>query len=289
MIYFNSDLKKLQRTQLFILLELKRICDKHDIHYFLTGGTLLGAVRHQGFIPWDDDIDVAMLRDEYTKFISVCQDELSSAFFLQTKESDEFCSLSFAKLQLNGTKRVDESVKNTHARTGIDIDIFPYDDIPADFRGKIQYDLCMMFRGIYGIQCGYNVLNREKSLKKKVGMIICHFVAIFLSKKRVSQMMDSILQKYNSQGCEYALDLAGASYGYEHERIRKDIIENYSMLPFEGFLFPVPHDYDTFLHTLYGDYMTLPPKEKQIQHAIDELDFGKWDNIDIVFSEVEKE
>lgn len=104
MVNGDITLRKLQLLELKVLLEFKRICEKHQIQYFLMWGTLLGAVRHQGFIPWDDDIDVGMLRSEYVKFLAICNEELSQDFFLQTFESDKTYVNSFAKLRLNGTE-----------------------------------------------------------------------------------------------------------------------------------------------------------------------------------------
>lgn len=280
MVYTDYDLRKLQRIQLLILLEVKRICDKHGIHYFLIEGSLLGAVRHHGFIPWDDDIDVGMMREEYIKFINVCESELSSEFFLQTKETDEHCSLPWAKLQLNGTKRVDKSVAWTQTHVGIDIDIFPYDNIPSSsFFQCIHSNICWMLRGIYGIKCGYVVLNREKSLKKRLGSMVCRIVAVFFSKPWVSEMMDRHFQKYNAAPKEFVMNLS-SSYSYKRERVNREAVSHQTQLSFEGYLLPCPMEYEKILANVYGDdYMILPPEEKRVQHAIINLDFGIYANI----------
>ena len=116
-------LRTLQLLELKVLLELKRICDKHQIKYFLAWGTLLGAVRHRGFIPWDDDIDVGMLRSEYAKFLTVCNDELSQEYYLQTFESDSGYANSHAKIRLNGTEYLEPANKDILEHKGIFIEV----------------------------------------------------------------------------------------------------------------------------------------------------------------------
>lgn len=272
-----SSLRKLQEVEFISLLEFKRICDKHNLPYFLTGGTLLGAVRHQGFIPWDDDIDVAMLREHYDKFIQVCETELSSDFFLQTKESDKNCALPWAKLMLTGTKRKDKSTENVSVHQGIDMDIFPYDNLPdSEFMQWIHSNICMMLRGLYTIKCNYILLNRENSLTKKIGMGVCRFISIFLSKDTVSSLLDKYIQKYNKKTTKYVMNLAGTDAGYKKRRCLRGEVTKLTMLPFEGHMFSCPDNYDSFLTRGYGDYMQLPPEEERVQHVIIDLDFGKY-------------
>lgn len=277
MTYTNEELRKLQLLQLKILLEVDRICKKHTLPYFLVGGSALGAVRHKGFIPWDDDIDIGMLRENYEKFREICKSELTSEFFLQTKESDSYCALPWAKLQLNGTKRMDASTTQTSTRCGIDIDIFPFDNTSKNqFLQYLHSNIGWMLRGIYGFKCGYVILNREKSMKKKIGGVICKGIATILPKPTVSKLMDRHFQHYNKRNTSYVMNLGG-TYNYNKETLTKDIVENLVLLDFEGYMFPVPKEFHRYLTQVYGDdYMELPPEEKRVQHAIVELDFGKY-------------
>ena len=105
----NETLQKMHRLHLVLADEVKRICEKHSIEYFMLAGTLLGAIRHKGFIPWDDDMDFGMTRNNFEKFLLVAEKELDAKkFYLQTDRKDRFYTFNFAKLRLNGTKVIEE-------------------------------------------------------------------------------------------------------------------------------------------------------------------------------------
>ena len=138
----NIDIKEIQNQQLMILKELDRICQKHNIKYHLMGGTLLGSIRHKGFIPWDDDIDVSMIRADYEMFLDVCGRELNSGYFLQTNKTDKNYIMQFAKLRKNHTLFIEKSMNDLDIHHGIYIDIFPLDNIlPDTKRGSFQQKL----------------------------------------------------------------------------------------------------------------------------------------------------
>lgn len=121
----DTKLRQLQKTELSILKRFKQICDKHHLRYYLYGGTLLGAVRHEGFIPWDDDVDVCMPYSDYEIFLNVAKKELGEDYFLQTSESDKHFVAPFAKIRLNNSTFLDSKFAKRHINHGIWIDIFP--------------------------------------------------------------------------------------------------------------------------------------------------------------------
>ena len=126
----NKTLKKLHEVGLEILLEIDRVCKKYDIPYFLCGGTLLGSIRHKGFIPWDDDIDIGMLRNDYEKFEECYIKEHSKKYYLHSIKTDEDYWLSFIKIQKNNTTINEKFIEKLDTHKGIFVDIFPFDKVP---------------------------------------------------------------------------------------------------------------------------------------------------------------
>ncbi|MDZ5034932.1 LicD family protein, partial [Clostridium perfringens] len=121
----KASLKEAQLRMLEILIEVDRICKKHHINYWLDAGTLLGAIRHEGFIPWDDDLDIGMLRKDYNKFLQIVKNELNSNFIFQSPETDDLCQNAFAKIRDKNSEI--RSKHNNERNLGVFIDIFPYD------------------------------------------------------------------------------------------------------------------------------------------------------------------
>lgn len=143
----NFNLKKLQKVQLVILMEFDRICKEHNLNYQLFSGTLLGAVRHKAFVPWDDDIDVAMLRKDYNKFLKICKRKLDPQYFLQTHKTDKGYIHSFARIRKNNTLLLQKYWLEIDMHHGIFIDVFPLDKIlPDRLIGYLQYHLLYSFR-----------------------------------------------------------------------------------------------------------------------------------------------
>lgn len=174
----SIDLRELQLLQLEIAKELKRICDENDIDYFMIGGTLLGAVRHKGFIPWDDDMDFGMTVENYNKFIEIAPHKLDERFFLQTEDSDQNYHNIFAKIRMNNTHMIEKVTDKQIIHNGIFIDVFPY-DLTTE---KIVHSKCYMKRlkilaKMYLLKNGYN-LNAitEKKISRIVNLNFVRFV-----------------------------------------------------------------------------------------------------------------
>ena len=128
-----KTLKKLHIVEVEILDEIDRVCKKNNIEYFLIGGTLLGAIRHKGFIPWDDDLDVGMTRENYEKFINIAPNELDSKYYLDNFKTNTNCHLPFSKIRKNNTTMDEEATKNFNNHKGIFVDIFPFDKLKDKF------------------------------------------------------------------------------------------------------------------------------------------------------------
>lgn len=266
-------LRDLQLCQLDIALEIKRICEKNNIPYFLIGGTLLGAVRHKGFIPWDDDLDIGFLRKDYDRFLEVCKTELSEEMFLQTWDTDEYYGLPFGKVMLKGTRFRESANGTAAAQSMIFVDIFPYDDMPENgFKLKVQFLIEEMSKKLLLYKYGYDMGQRSDH---KMFHKLLRFVSRFFSKKFLKKAIYNAQTKCNNLATSRAINYNGAYRDKEWLRVQESI--ELTELVFEGYEFSAPKNWDELLKNMYGDYMQLPPEDKRgNRHAAVEADMGKY-------------
>src|SRR5699024_2273587 len=190
----DKQLRKLQKEQMILLKEFDRICRKHNIAYYLHAGTLLGAVRHGGFIPWDDDIDLSMFRNDYNKLKSIMEKEIDmKKFFFQNQETDQHYNWVFERLRLNNTvyKRVGQEHLKCH--NGIFIDIFPLDNISENkFKQFFTINICKFFKKVLwssvGIKQGRSIIHRTvfrllNYIPRKLAITLYEYFAIDFNKK----------------------------------------------------------------------------------------------------------
>jgi len=263
-----------KEAMLDLLIELKRICEKNNIDYFLIGGTLLGAVRHNGFIPWDDDIDVGMLRKEYDRFIVACKNDLNPMYSLENYKEDCYNPNVYYKLKIKGTRYVEESTQKNKSNKEVFIDIFPFDNAIKNEKINKGIDRKIRtLRKLIAIKCkiGYS----PKQFYKKMIYCFTKLVCIFFSKKRMIKKLIEIETQFNNEETEYAVNCNGA-YTYETELFEKSVLNKTVYHKFEGIDFKIPQNYDYVLTQMYNDYMQLPPDNKRSgKHQI--IDF----NLDI--------
>lgn len=274
----NETLRKVQLCQLKIAKEFKRVCDLLDLNYFLDSGTLLGAVRHKGFIPWDDDLDVGMLRTEYDVFLKKAPALLSQDFFLQTWLTDSNYGLAFAKLRMRNSVYIEEAAQYSKAENGFYIDIFPYDVYPSSNKErdwqKKRYDL---YRRAIMIKSGYTpwimTSSSIKIIVKKIGYIPIGIFASLYSREKLIVRYEDMCRKFNAEKTGFFFEQAGAS-NYGKWVIPEECFCDFILLPFENEMFSCPVDYDLYLKAAYGDYMVLPPEDERInRHRIVNVKF----------------
>lgn len=257
----SDKIKELQQIELTILKEFDCICTKYGISYFLVGGSLLGCIRHKGFIPWDDDIDVGMLRDEYDKFIKVCKTDLNDSYFFQDMMSENNCGLVFGKIRKNNTILSEEYSYHLPFHQGVWIDIFPYDNVSNNkWIRTFHYYNVLIMKNLYIIKCGYKNPHPESKVYFLV-YTICKFIGKPFSLKFYINRLDKLMRKYNHKNTEYAFPFGGAYP--KKDTIKKNILLQVERREFNNFECMALCDYHTYLTQLYGDYMVLPPIEKR--------------------------
>ena len=269
-VYTRENLRKLQLTELEMLKELDRICRENKIRYIIDAGTLLGAVRHGGFIPWDDDIDVRMLRRDYARFCEACKTELGEKYFLQTYRTDPGYRWGYARILKKGTVYKRKGQHRMTAKNGIFIDIFPNDNLPDTlFANKLCTGLSWICRKILYSEVGIYNKNRFSSW---LGFHILNL----LPKEWGHRGMEYLSRKYRNIktarvrcfGWGDKVETAGFLRKWNEET--RDIL-------FEGITVSAPEDLEGFLTCSFGkDYMTLPPEEKRKPaHIADYIHFGE--------------
>ncbi len=271
----------LREIQLDILNQVVNICQKNDIQFFLIGGTCLGAVRHKGFIPWDDDIDIGMVRDDYEKFARLAQSELPDYMFYQDYKTDNEYPYLFAKIRNSNTLFLQGVIKKLDINHGVYIDIFPIDGAPTK-KGKIKRHFRKIIFYNYIHQSASLNFNKGNIVKKSL-IIMLRIMRIFIGKKRCARKVEKTLSKFKVDSCENIGNLIGTAKYKElfNKNVFYNGLEKKQML-FEGQLYNVPCDTDTYLRGLYGDYMKLPSVEKRVSHHnVIEINFKSNNSIKI--------
>ncbi len=247
--------KDMQRIEVDMLLEVDRICKKFKIRYFLVAGTLLGAVRHKGFIPWDDDIDIAMPLKDYIRFCKIAEKELDKEYFLQNYKTD-ITAMWYTKIRKNNTTAIQINHKNRMHHQGIWIDIFPL--IGVENNEKWLYKL------------NKKAKRTKKILTKKLGLMedtegkIVYKIANKLISLKICRMIFGIIFKHLFKDPE---SYSYCYYLWSSSKIKARFLTEFFYesceVEFEGHMFPAPYKWDEYLTTEYGDYMTPPPPEKR--------------------------
>lgn len=274
---YYGKLDKVQQILLGYLLEIDRICKKHNIKYFLAGGTLLGAIRHHGFIPWDDDADVMMLREDYDHFLEVVQQELPDNIFLQLPETEKGNYNPFTKLRINNTMFATEFTGHfMNMHNGIFFDVLSHDRTGRKkWSQKLHLMVTMLTRSV--------VFNKWGNTDVKGGgrhLVICKIVskAKYLVPMRFAVWaQNKSLTFFRGKDTGYLYD--GMGRNLKRGSFPAAWLDEAVYVDFEGYQFPVPKEYDKYLTYLYGDYMQMiPVSQRRTSHSIVLTDLGEYGN-----------
>lgn len=248
--------KKVWAIEIDLLREFDRVCKKHGLKYFLFWGSLIGAVRHKGFVPWDDDLDVCMTRNDYDKFLKL-SDEFKAPYFLQTPYTDKNFFFSQARIRNSNTADIDRPFLFQGFNLGIFIDILPIDKVIPE---KYPQDFNDIYKLIMANSTYMRLTNPYLSEQDKKR------AAEYIENKAPLERYEEIQKiagRYKNEDIEYIASIATPVYGSEHQIFNAKDFSWAIEWDFEGFKFPIPCGYDNILKTIYGDYMKFPPAEKR--------------------------
>lgn len=275
--YNPKTLKHLQDVYLMMLKDFIKVCDENQIEYYLDGGSALGAVRHQGFIPWDDDIDIILFRDEYNRLIEILEKLPQDKYeLLSSKNKKCYCRLH-SQWNLKGTKTEAYYDMNTDFTLGICLDIFVLDNIPNDGLRKKIFSIKQTL--IRKLIWSYEITNSEAYIsknKERMGKILKIIFKIFrINFTKIKKINNNFIEKYRNENCKNVCNL---STTYELVSIPKNIFRPPKKVKFEDVEVNIPNDYDKYLKIIYGDnYMQIPPKEDRYNHIYNTVDFGPYE------------
>lgn len=274
----KKTINRLKELELEIIKDIDEICKTNNIKYFLVGGTLLGAIRHKGFIPWDDDIDIGMMRDDYNKLLEILSEDNNNKknkYFVQNYYTDIEYPRYITKIRLNGTVFLEGSVKNYNMHHGVFIDIFPLDRIKdknekmLDFRSALSKKIMIL----KSIRNGH--FKHKNKYKKNIAILMRPFTFL-LPLKFYNKVIDFIYGYQNSKDCRYVTNFS-SQYGWRKQTFPIEVYGEGTYLEFEGHQFMAPAKWEAVLKSLYGDYMKLPPEEKRNSgHDVVQIDLGKY-------------
>ena len=253
----DDKLRTLQLTQLEMLKIFDGFCREYGLHYSLYAGTLLGAVRHRGFIPWDDDLDVCMARNEYDRFVALWQETPYSGYILQNKETTPAFSQSFTKLRKDHTTFLQSKEEAGAYHTGIFIDIFPIDRVPSSKLSRWMFKWnCMK----------YQLLTREYIPPKSGALtrFACTLILLCTPKRNRATDRQKLLRKITKYDGNNTLEtIAIEVMSTINCPMAANMLSDYTYLPFEDGEFMCFAGWDEYLRRKYNDYMQLPPEEER--------------------------
>lgn len=281
----GENLFKLKKVLLNMVSEFDAVCTRYNLYYSLCGGSLLGAIRHNGFIPWDEDVDVFMTRDSYNKFVDVYNNELSSKYTLHSPEMNPQDGMPLAQLSLNGTIYRTQLAPN-RKNPGIFIDIFIIENVPDNYMLRMIHCFFSMLTG-FMLSCTRMYKDKRslmeffsnaddqtiKMIKNKIfiGLIINKLISL----KSICKINNLVNSFYNKSNTKYVACPSGRRH-YCGEIFERKYIMDVTRRPFEKLKLCTMKNANYYLSKMYGDdYMTPPAEDKREVHCVMELDLGE--------------
>lgn len=257
----QCDIVDVQNKLFQILVEVDRICRKYNIKYSLEGGTLLGAIKYKGFVPWDDDIDIVMPRTDYERFLKICKKELDTQFFLQNSDIMYEFPLNYTKICLNNTLYIQGNSENFNIHHGLFLDVFPIDNVNLKLL-KFQISIIRALSGTreYKINKRYKEDFKLPS-SKKYKNLLCMVLSI-LPMEWINRLLYVTMTIFNYKKTDYVFELCTSSRNLKP--LKRNVYEELIEVDFMGKSFLASKHYTRFLEARFGDISILPPIEKRV-------------------------
>lgn len=254
----TEKMKKIWAVNMDIYLEFAQLCEKHNLRYYAYGGTLLGAIRHKGFIPWDDDMDVCMPRADYEEFLKIAQKELSEPFFLQTPLTEKGCYRTQARVENMKTTRILTFFKNSGMSHGLILDVFPLDDCVPESNEQDIKEIWVHAKRCsqYLKRNNTDIMTPEHYDSWKKHMTDKPMEEWETVQRIAKKNMNSNTDYYSMKVVVYP----GCKY---NTPVKKELFKSVEKVEFEKIEIQIPTGYDEFLTATYGDYMQFPPVEQR--------------------------
>ncbi|MCR4957843.1 MAG: LicD family protein, partial [Prevotella sp.] len=245
----SSNMKQVWAVEVDLLQQLLDVCRKHHLRVWVADGTLLGAVRHKGFIPWDNDIDVVMLREDYDRLLALPADTFRQPYFLQTPYTDKRYYHAHAQLRNSDTAAIRPSDSHRPFNQGIFIDIFPLDAVSEDEEQRRH-----VMRRVRKVTRFLHAYDTPILLSGRIGLLFrkwkCRWQVWRKGWQTIYSEVDDMLRAADIRQCPYVAEICFSGYDF---LLDKHIFDDTVMLPFENIEVPAPKDYDAFLRAVYGD------------------------------------
>ena len=279
MIYDAEILKKMQAAQLEIYKDFEKMCTDLGLQFFVAYGAAIGALRHEGFIPWDDDIDVGMLRDDYNKLIQYMCENPNDKYEFITPETQSGCVLSFGKFSKKGTECIEAAHSYRNYDSGIAIDIFPYDETSSNLKERKRHAKKTWIWNRIMVLAEYDIPTLPDNMNKVI-KFICLKVCFLLH--HVLRLCGFTREKAYERYLKCARMYSGSSDAYytdftdltERVLLKREDIFPARKVQFEDTTILTMNHLEKSLTQLYGDFMKLPPEEQRHNHPPKYVDFG---------------
>lgn len=263
MDYSKEEIKRIQEKSLEMALYFKKICEENNLLFYFCGGCCIGTIRHQGFIPWDDDVDVFMPRADYEKLKKIWNEKADTRKYSLVDSNQDYIDHNlFLNIRDNDTTFIRPYQTELDISHGLILDVLPIDGCPSS---KLKRKMQMFWATVYSVYRSQLIPKNHGTIMKLAGKIALSLVPTKKLRYQLWRYAEQQMTKYPIEECAAVTELCAGPH-YMKNKYPKAAFKTAVYKEFEGHMMPIPVGYDSYLKIAFGDYMKLPPKEKQVAH-----------------------